>query len=170
MSETRSYGLQQWLMADAPAGGTMAADADLEAVAETVKGSASLVTDDPTITDFYVEEEDDPVESIYQKGNTNLKLSVYDMTPATAVLLLGGTVDATGDAPVWQAPRTLPIMEKSIRLITRKGLQIDLPRVKFFGKINHTYSSTGLLQIDISARVLVPGNVATAPISWSQPA
>ncbi len=62
-----------------------------EIVGETVSGTAILTTEDPTTTDFNVEESDLPVESISQQGKVTLAWSTYNVSAYNLYKFFGGT-------------------------------------------------------------------------------
>lgn len=62
-----------------------------EIVGETVSGTALLTTEDPTVTDFNVEESDLPVESISQQGKMTLAWSTYNVSAYNLYKFFGGT-------------------------------------------------------------------------------
>lgn len=65
----------------------------LEAIGNTFQGTATLTTEDPQTTDFFIEEQDDPIESVVtQKGVTSLALSCVDVKASTLQKFFGGSV------------------------------------------------------------------------------
>lgn len=67
----------------------------LTPVGETVIGSATMTTADPTITDFNIEESDSPIESIVTApGKVTFAWSTYNIEPAEMVRFFGGTIEA----------------------------------------------------------------------------
>lgn len=71
-------------------GGTMGTS--LTAVGETVIGSATMTTSDPTITDFNIEESDSPIESIVTTpGKVTFAWSTFNIEPDEMVRFFGGT-------------------------------------------------------------------------------
>jgi hypothetical protein len=64
----------------------------LETVGETVSGTATMTSEDNTVTDFLIEESDSPVESIVSEaGKITFAWSSYKVAYSTLVKLLGGT-------------------------------------------------------------------------------
>jgi hypothetical protein len=64
----------------------------LAAVGETVSGTATMTTEDNTVTDFKIEESDSPVESIVSAaGKISFAWSTYKVDAATLEKFLGGT-------------------------------------------------------------------------------
>lgn len=125
-------------------------------VGETVKGSASLTSTDPTITDFDIEESDSPVESITTAQSTiELAWSTYNINSDTLIELYGGTV-AVGPPAVWSAPDSLPDIEKSVRITDKKGNVVVFPRVKLTSKLGMSFSKDKVGQLDVKGKVLQP--------------
>lgn len=159
MSELRSFGLKSTKMGDIPDDGTMSVT--LAAIALTYKGSATLKEADPTITDIYVEEEDFPVESFDQMGNTVLAFSILDLTPETLQKLKGGTL--VGGS--WNAPRAVVDIEQSLQVITKRNVLIEIPRAKVRAVLNFQLGQTLVSLVDIKATCLLPQNEAVGPIA-----
>ncbi|MBC7948654.1 MAG: hypothetical protein H7Y42_12275 [Chitinophagaceae bacterium] len=63
----------------------------LEIVGETVSGTALLTSEDPTVTDFNIEESDSPVESISTQGKVTLAWSSFNVDGYTMSKFFGGT-------------------------------------------------------------------------------
>jgi hypothetical protein len=65
----------------------------LEDVGETVSGTATMVTEDNTVTDFTCEETDSPVESIVSAfGKVTFAWSTYDVSGRQLYKFFGGTL------------------------------------------------------------------------------
>lgn len=148
--------------------GDIAGDGDmgqnLSALGVTYQDTAELVRDDPEITEIYSEENDEPEEVVEVKGPARLRFSILNIDPTTAVRILGGEValDGSYEAPVAKEP-----VEQSCRIITKTGLQIDIPRVKLYAKENFQFRKKGVLLIDIEGRILTPTKSGIPPIKWA---
>lgn len=76
----------------APIAGDGGMGTALTTVGETVSGTATMTSEDNTVTDFNIEESDSPVESIVsQAGKITFAWSSYNIAYNTLVKLLGGT-------------------------------------------------------------------------------
>lgn len=65
---------------------------DFFTVGETVAGTASMTSEDNTVTDFTIEESDSPVESVVtQQGKISINWSTYSVNYRTLNKLFGGT-------------------------------------------------------------------------------
>lgn len=162
-------GLKQFLMGDvAPDGGMGTV---LTELGPTVIDTALLTTEQPTVNDFPVEEKDDPFYTQVTPGKKTVTLSVYDVTPASLVRVLGGTAttDASGNA-IWECPQEYPQIEQSLRLITKKNGIVDIPRAKVYAVPQFNFRKSALWQVDISADILIPEKAGVAPVKYTQPA
>lgn len=146
-------------MGDIPDDGTMSLT--LSTIALTYKGSATLKEADPTITDIYVEEEDFPVESFDQMGNTILAFSILDLTPETLQRLKGGTL--VGGA--WNSPRAVVDIEQSLQVLTKRDILIEIPRAKIRAVLNFALGRTDVSLVDIKATALLPQSEDVGPIA-----
>lgn len=162
----RSLGLATLKLGNIAGDGGMGTS--LTAIGDTVQDTAVLSNDENQLTDFFSEEQDDPVESIVsQKGKFTLSWSSYNVDPDIMVKLFGGT--KTGDGGVtpykWAAPASIPDVEQSIELVDKKGNKIEIVRAKLTSKLQWNFKKTALAQIDIVATVLTPTKANTAPYS-----
>jgi hypothetical protein len=130
----------------------------------TNKDSCSLTQEDPEKTDFFAEEVDDAVVSISRGGKTTFNFAV--MSPDVNVLasLLGGTVVAGGggDPDVWNAPDSIPVIEKSVRITPNQGLVFEIPRMNIVAKINGQFSKSNVFVVEVTGTVLQPTKANTS--------
>jgi len=168
MSEKRSIGITS--IEIGPIGATGAMGTTLAVLGKTYKDSAELMQDDPTLTDIESEEDDDPIETIMQKGKTTLKFSIMDYTPETLVKVLGGTVTGTAPNTVWEAPATAEDIQRSVKVTTKTGIVMSIVRAQIIAKLNAKLSKTGVALVDIQCRVMTPTLADTAPLTITPPA
>lgn len=89
-SKTKVFGLSAVKMGAIANDGGMGTS--LDAVGETVSGTASLTSEDNTVTDFKIEESDSPVESIVSEyGKLSFAWSSYDVGGRNMEKFFGGT-------------------------------------------------------------------------------
>ena len=90
-SKTKSFGLASVEMGDIAGDGGMGTS--LEAIGETVSGTASLTSEDNTVTDFKIEESDSPVESIVtEQGKITYAWSTYNCGARMMKKFFGGVL------------------------------------------------------------------------------
>lgn len=125
-------------------------------VGETVSGTATMGTEDNTVTDFNIEESSSPIESVVtQPGKITFNWSTYNVDADQLVKLFGGT-KITGPPVKWEAPDSFIDVEKSIKLTDKKGNVVVIPRAKLSAKLGLAFSKDKLGQVDIAATVLQP--------------
>ena len=163
MAEIRLRGITSLKVGDILPSGGMATT--LAAFGVTYEGTATLETAEAAITDFFSEENDTPEESVAIPGKTTVKWSTIDFTPATLDAELGGTVVGTK----WEAPSAVETIEKSIEIITRTGVHIDIARAKIDARIVASLSKSALGQVEIIATVLTPTLAGLAPMHIHHP-
>ena len=122
--------------------------------------SCKMVTEDPTVTEHYAEEVDDPVASVSKKGKTIVTWSIMDPDADALADVLGGTATLG----VWESPDTQPIIEKSVKITPNVGFSIEIPRASITGKINAEFSKKGIFLVDMKATVMMPTKAATKAI------
>ena len=118
----------------------------------TYEDTCKMSQDDPETTEFYAEEEDDPVESIEKQGKITFAFSIMNPDLTTLTRLFGGTVASD----VYAYPDTVSMVEESVIIKPRKGLMFQVPRMKLVSKINGEFSKKGLLLIEVTGTVLKP--------------
>ena len=124
----------------------------LTALGATFEGTATLEQAEATETNFFSEESDTPIETISVPGVITLKWAIVDFTPATLQTVLGGDIATTK----WIVPAAAPTVEKSIEIITRKNLHIEITRAKISARLSMALGKANLGQVMITATVLVP--------------
>lgn len=156
MAEIRTIGITTLKVGDILPDGGMATT--LAALGVTLEGTATLETAESSVTDFFSEESDVAIETIETPGKTVLKWNIVDFTPATLDAVLGGSV--TGST--WSAPDASETIEKSIEIVTRKNLHIEISRAKIAARLVMNLSKSALGQVEISATVLDPSKTGEA--------
>jgi len=164
MSEKRSIGLNAILIGAIALDGGMAADVDLAAVGVTSQDSCTLAQETPEITEIYSEENSDAEEVIIGTTKKTLEFEIINTSGAACLAAFGGTVTGTGDTEVWEGPRESVIIEKSVRIKTKTGENIDLPRVKFANTMQWKFSKKDANRIKFVGTILVPLKTGVAPI------
>ncbi len=110
----------------------------------TYQDSCIVSQDDPETTEFYAEEEDEPIEITQRPGAIRANFQVMD--PTATLAAKAGT------------------SEEGVLVITpKKGLAITFNRAKVSYKLDGQYGRGGLFLISVSAIALKPttGNKIT---------
>lgn len=128
----------------------------LAIIGKTAEGSASMTTEDPTLTEFYAEESDTALYTSSKAGKTtfNFSLAAPDLTQLAAVF--GGTVSGSGSSATWKRPDAAPVIEKSMKITPQAGIVISIPRASITAKFSGGFSKNDTLKVDIVATVLLP--------------
>lgn len=110
----------------------------------TYQDSCTVSQDDPESTEFYAEEEDDPIEIIEKPGAIRAQWQVMDPTPD--LVTKAGTSE-----------------EGPLVITPKKGLAVTFNRAKVSYKLDGQYGRGGLFLMGISAVALKPetGNKLT---------
>lgn len=131
----------------------------LAALGYTYKDSCTLTCEDPETNDFYAEEVDDPVVSISKAGKTTLEFSLMNPSPEQLVILMGGTASASsgsGDNDTWEAPDSMPSIEKSVEITPKQGYKIEIPRMKIEAKLDGNIGQSDLFMVKVKGTILQP--------------
>lgn len=150
MGELRSFSVKSLKLGDIPDDGSMSTM--LSQACQTYKDSASLKEADGTVTEVYVEEEDFAVDEFQEMGQILLAFSIIDFTPETIQIFKGGTILSGG----WNMSNVVVAIEKSVQIITKRNVLIEIPRAKIRAVINMELTKSKVAMIDIKAPVLLP--------------
>lgn len=123
-----------------------------EAYGLTYEDTCTMSQEDPETTEFYAEEEDDPIEIIEKQGKITFNFSLMNPDLTTLKRLFGG--ETTTD--IYSLPDTIATVEESVIIKPKKGLKFQVPRMKLTSKINGEFSKKGLFLIEVVGTVLKP--------------
>ncbi|MCL1932767.1 MAG: hypothetical protein FWF53_02995 [Candidatus Azobacteroides sp.] len=137
----------------------------LEQLGYTYKDSCTLKQEDPETTDFFAEEVDDPVITFRRAGKITFSFSIMNPDFDVFQKMAGGTVTGSGANAKWEAPDSLPFIEKSVKITPQQGLIFEVPRMSINAKINGSFSKTNLFLLDIVGTVLIPNKAGTKKMS-----
>lgn len=141
----------------------------LTALGETYQNSCRLNMDDPTVTNFYVEEKTQPVKVKSVPGDITLTFQVANADTDTLVSLFGGTATGTSPNKVWNMPVTVPTIEKTVKLEPQEGFKaITIPRGSMSAKLNGEFSGQNMFVIDVTVTALAPTKTGVGPIQFTQ--
>lgn len=118
----------------------------------TYQDTAKMSQEDGEETEFYAEEEDDPIEIIEKAGKITFSFSVMNPDLDTLTRLFGGTVASN----IYAYPDAAASIEESLIILPRKGLKFQVPRAKIKAKFNGEFSKKGLLLLEVTATVMKP--------------
>lgn len=136
----------------------------------TVSDTAILANESPTTTDFNIEQQSTPFYTVTEDGKLTIKLSSYDVEPASLVRVKGGTVttDPSGNS-TWNAPDETPIIEVSVKVTTKDGTIITVPRAKVDAVFNYNLQKKKLAQVDLTFTALMPTKSGVPQLSITTP-
>lgn len=165
MANVTALGLSSIELAEVAATG---AETDWAALGKTYEGTCKMTEEDPTETEFYSEEDDDPQETIVKRGKTTVTWSIMNLTAATMKNVFGG--EYTADTKTWGGPAKIYTAEKAIKITPQIGCTFIIPRGKFYAKITADFSKTGLFLAECKATILTPTNSTRKRIEVVDPA
>lgn len=136
----------------------------------TVSETAVIQNEDPTVTDFPIEEQTAPFASVSVDGKTTMTWSSYNVEPASLVLVKGGTTTTDASGTRWNAPLETPNIELSVRATMKDGTIFEIIRGKVNAKLVWNLQKTKLVQIDFTVTALQPEKDGLAPYGFKNPA
>jgi len=164
MAELRMKGLAGIEMADIPVDGGVPAELDWESIGVTYRDEATLAEDDPTETEHFSNENDDPEESDITAGKRKLTFALIDFDPEALVKFIGGTATGVGAAMVWNSPSQKAKIEKAFRLKSKNGYYITFPRVSFSAKLDYKLAPSGIAKVMVAGTVMTPTGAGIASV------
>ena len=118
----------------------------------TYQDTAKMAQEDGETTEFFAEEEDDPIDQITKAGKVTFIFSIMDPDLTTLTRLFGGEVASD----VWQYPDALADIEESVIVKSKKGLCFHVSRGRVKAKFNGDFSKKGLLLLEVTVTVMKP--------------
>ncbi|WP_131535458.1 hypothetical protein [Pedobacter nototheniae] len=158
--------------------GAIAADGGmgtaLTALGTTVKGSTNATTSEAQTQDFNIEEQSEAFESVVTENpQMSGVLECYDVTPATAVKVFGGTATTTGTGAAKRAVFTPPDvynpLEVSAEIESKNGAILGVVRMQLLPVWNLSFQDGELGKIVINWKALAPTKAATPAYTLSVP-
>jgi hypothetical protein len=131
---------------------------------DTVPGSASITTADPTITNINIEESDDAIISSSTPGARTVAFSTYNTSPAALLGAFGGTLTGTAPNQVWNAPENVGDKILSIRFEDRQNRFVNLPKVALNPKLGIVFDKTQAGKVDFTGTILKPDKAGVSAI------
>lgn len=131
----------------------------------TEEGSAQINMDDPTETEFNVEELDTPIWIESKAGKIAVAFKVANPDEDTLVKVFGGTKTGTGATAVYTWPLISPVIERSIKITPKQGMGISIPRAKITAKFSSEIGRAALLGVEVTGTVLQPTKADEPAIS-----
>lgn len=162
MSEIRSFGLAKIEMGAVGTTGGMGTV--LTPLGNTLDQSVDFTQDPPAITEIMSTENDTPEQVFAIRGKKTFKFSMWDATPDTLVMLMGGTKAGTAPNESWQSPPSTPNIEQSVKITTKTGMTIEIARGKVSAQFNYQFRKNALLQVDVEIEVMLPTDGTTADV------
>ena len=162
--KTRSIGLKIAMFGDVNQNGGM--PDEMKQLAKTLKGTASFNTEANQTQDFYSEEEPEvPEETVVtEAGLKQIKLNFMEWDNDVLVTVFGGTTvtedvtinGVTYNVEKYKAPKSTVQVEKAVRVISRYGVVIDVPRAKIVARFIWNQTNTDIAQIEVTATAQAP--------------
>lgn len=139
--------------------GTVAMPAVMDLFAATVKGSLKLSESEPTLKEFFVEEQSAPVEQVISEDSKlTAEWQCYDISPDIITKVKGGTVTAGASDDTWAAPAGSSLIKLAVELETSKGVKVKIPNASVVARFDGTLGKEELLTMSIKLTALDPGD------------
>lgn len=139
--------------------GSDGAPGEYASLGKTYEGSCNMIDEDPTATEFYCEEDDDPVVSISKKGKTTINWSIMNADANVMKKIFGGkvteAVPGTSGA-IWEAPAKMEAKELAVRLTPYIGCTFEVARASVTAKMNGNFGKNDIFLVDMILTVLTP--------------
>lgn len=130
----------------------------------TYRDEALLTEDDPSETNHYSNENDDPEESDISGGAKKLSFNLIDYDPDNLVKYMGGAATGTAPDKAWEAPPQKDKIEKAFRVRSKNGQYITFPRVSFWAKVDYKLAPSGIAKVLVVGTVMTPAGAGVPPM------
>ena len=97
---------------------------------ETLKGTVTIESTEETIDWIETEEKGKRLAIGKGDGETTLSFEVANPSLETQAYYLGGAVKNEGGKKSYSPPKNKPVVEKSFKLVTKQGFDIEIPNGK----------------------------------------
>lgn len=141
--------------------GLMPSDDALLQHGNVYRDTLTFETADPTKEEYFEEEVDLAAATFYTAGETTINFEI--LRPSVADLKYWAGGDAAGNnGEIWKAPTSYKNQELAIRLVSKQGYVIDLPRVMVTASPTGGGAKSTPLRLKVSGTVLVPSDTTGA--------
>lgn len=136
---------------------TMPSATGLTTLPNTVKGSVNLEESEGTVTDFFVDQQADPIMSVKtEEGKLTANMEFYDMTFANIAALKGGTGNASGYTPATGYTNIL----KALEISTSSGHKFSFYNAQLITRIGGAGSRDKMFTLAVKATALMSTDLA----------
>lgn len=162
-----TFGISKILSGDkAPDGGMGTA---LTQHDETLKGSAKLETSDESVSWFETEESGKAVAVSKGDKETTLEFEVANPSLETQAYYLGGSVENTGGKKSYSPPAVTPTIEKSFKIVTKSGYDIEIPNGKVTASpLSGQIGTENPMTLKVKVLVQIPTKVGVNAITFKE--
>lgn len=140
----------------------------LEQIGYTAEGTATIETEDPEVTEFFVEEIETPIYQSSRMGRTTISFALASPDLAQCQKVFGGEAPTgTGGDLTWNYPSGTVVLEKSIKITPKEGIVFEIPRGRISAKFAGSFGRADTLKVEVSVSVLQPKKAGTPPMILS---
>lgn len=164
MAKVTALGLSKIEVADITA--TDGKPGAYAALGLTYQDTCQMTEEDPTTTEHYAEEVEDPIITLSRRGKLTFAFSLMNANADTMQKVFGGTVAAKK----WTAPAKMPVIEKAVKITPEIGGIFEIGRASLTAKMNGNFNKSGIFLIDITLTVLNPEFATIPRVSYTDPA
>jgi hypothetical protein len=116
-------------------------------------------------TEFFIEEQTDPVLVKTQSGSNTITWNCLDFSPTKMEEMFGGTVTGagtSGDPFIYAAPvGGVTSIERSIKIVNGEGDEFLIVRASVLPTFNASFSKNQIAKVTLTATILTPTKAAT---------
>lgn len=154
------YGLKKVSTGTPTTDGTFPLVANMSELCKTYRDSCEFTEDEPTESEEYSDQDDDPIWTGLTAGKKKVKFSIFDHSPALLVKLKGGAV-VNGK---WNSPAQTPEITLAFEFLLKSNQVLQFPKAKVFARFNHQYKKDGISLLEVTVTPIVPATGRPAVI------
>lgn len=138
-------------------------------VLSTKKDTAEMTQEDPTKTELFEEETDQPYYTAVKAGKISFTFALAQPDVEQLATFFGGTV-TTGPPKSWDLPDGYVAIEKTVKITPRVGLQFLIPRGLVTAKMGGKFGTSDSFAVTITVDVLTPTKAGVKALTVTNPA
>lgn len=138
-------------------------------VESTKKDTAEMTHEDPTKTELFEEETDQPYYTAIKNGKISFTFALAQPDVTQLSLFFGGTVSNT-TPKTWDLPDGYVAIERTVKITPRVGLSFLIPRGLVTAKMGGKFGTTDSFAVTITVDVLSPTKAGVKALTVTNPA
>lgn len=149
-----TIGLKMIQVGTASEAGTMPNDSDLKKMGKVYKDSATLTQEEGEETEHFEENNPIPEFSETEQSTPVLEFDIMNADVDFLVEYMGGTKKSENGKDTWIMASSPAPVTKALRIISKQGLNFDMPNALLSARLNNELNSKGINLVHFKVKPL----------------